>query len=603
MKATSICVASLFMNIGYASPIAGRDASEIASYSPFIFEKRQGPGSYYAITGATGGVHPRVEIRDLEKAGGEMWNLFLLAMTAFQAMDQGVLDSYYQIAGIHGMPWTSWDGVEGSGADISGSQMGYCPHGQALFGTWHRPYLILFENLQKVAASIANTFPDATRDKYQDAATKIRIPYWDWAKSLPTDQPVVPTFVSTEKATVTFPNGTTASIDNPLYDYNFHPLDHTQINGTGCTLGTGPSGGLPSVCDNSLQTIRAALNASDHDALNRNLRRDLTSRRASLYAVLSQYQTFTQVISAQTCATLARVGNLESIHNPIHNAFFPGHMSPSSVAAYDPIFWFHHANVDRQIALFQAVFPDTYLESCEAATATYTIQTGTSLDSNSALTPFHKNAAGDFWTSSSSRNIVDLGYTYPELANGATNESIVASIKAQYSGPSDILVTTSKTQLQSSTTAATELYLAEVKLPLYGLDDGDNGAAPYNVLLFLGEPKGDSNDWAFGENFIGTVSSLGGRNIQMENTTPAPIDLSATLAKAISAGVTTNEKAKDYLKTNLKYRLELGGVEIEKAKVSALKIYLISTEVEIAQSDDTFDRWVGGFKEHGRIEG
>lgn len=30
---------------------------------------RQGPGSYYPVTGATGGVFPRLEIRDLEKTG------------------------------------------------------------------------------------------------------------------------------------------------------------------------------------------------------------------------------------------------------------------------------------------------------------------------------------------------------------------------------------------------------------------------------------------------------------------------------------------------------------------------------------------------------
>lgn len=88
------------------------------------------------------------------------------------------------------------------------------------------------QKLQKVAQSIASRFPTASRTKYQDAATKIRIPYWDWAKALPTDQPVVPTSMTNEKVAVTFPNGTAARIDNPLYDYNFHPLDTKEINGT-----------------------------------------------------------------------------------------------------------------------------------------------------------------------------------------------------------------------------------------------------------------------------------------------------------------------------------------------------------------------------------
>lgn len=61
---------------------------------------RQGPGSYHAITGPTGGVQPRMEIRDLE-ATGDMWNIFVLALTEFEAADQHDIASYYQIAGMY----------------------------------------------------------------------------------------------------------------------------------------------------------------------------------------------------------------------------------------------------------------------------------------------------------------------------------------------------------------------------------------------------------------------------------------------------------------------------------------------------------------------
>jgi len=67
----------------------------------YHLEARQQEGTYYAVTGATGGLFPRLEIRELESAGGEMWNLFLLALTEFQAMDQHVIDSYFQIAGMY----------------------------------------------------------------------------------------------------------------------------------------------------------------------------------------------------------------------------------------------------------------------------------------------------------------------------------------------------------------------------------------------------------------------------------------------------------------------------------------------------------------------
>jgi tyrosinase len=113
MRLIHVAAASLLTATSFGSPIDTRDGSQLVN--------RQGSGSYYAITGATGGVFPRLEIRDLEKAGGEMWNLFLLAFAEFQAINQTVIDSYYQIAGmshfqilirplltisgIHGMPW------------------------------------------------------------------------------------------------------------------------------------------------------------------------------------------------------------------------------------------------------------------------------------------------------------------------------------------------------------------------------------------------------------------------------------------------------------------------------------------------------------------
>jgi tyrosinase len=92
MKTYNIVVVSLLTAAAHASPLATAEGG--------LVEKRQAPGSYYAITGASGGIHPRVEVRDLEKAGGVPWNLFLLAMTEFQALDQHVIDSWYQIAGV-----------------------------------------------------------------------------------------------------------------------------------------------------------------------------------------------------------------------------------------------------------------------------------------------------------------------------------------------------------------------------------------------------------------------------------------------------------------------------------------------------------------------
>jgi len=85
MRLAYVAAASLLSTLSYASPL-------------MTFHERQAPGSYYPITGPTGGVQPRLEIRQLQQTG-EMWNLFLLAMEEFELMDQKEIDSYYQIAG------------------------------------------------------------------------------------------------------------------------------------------------------------------------------------------------------------------------------------------------------------------------------------------------------------------------------------------------------------------------------------------------------------------------------------------------------------------------------------------------------------------------
>ena len=175
-----------------------------------------------------------------------------------------------------------------------------------------------------------------------------------------------------------------------------------------------------------------------------------------------------------------------------------------------------------------------------------------------ALTPFHKNAQGDFWTSNDVRDINKLGYTYPELANNPSNATLVANIKAQYSGPSDVLVTpTKKTKRQEIKANNTELYLAEVTVPLYGLDNGAGGASPYEVAVFLGDVTSAPKEWSSSEEFVGLTSTLGGIGMQIDLTSTVTIDLSEALNKAIKSGATTEEKAVEYLKENLHYRLAL----------------------------------------------
>lgn len=134
-------------------------------------EKRQ---SSTAITGAPDGTtQPRLEIRQLEQ-NADQWNLFMLAMQAFQNTNHNDVMSWYQLAGIHGMPYQEWNGVPGGNPGT-----GYCPHSSPLFICWHRPYVAAWEQaMLSNAQSVVNSFSGADKTRYQNALATLRHPYW-----------------------------------------------------------------------------------------------------------------------------------------------------------------------------------------------------------------------------------------------------------------------------------------------------------------------------------------------------------------------------------------------------------------------------------------
>jgi len=84
--------------------------------------------------------YPRLEIRQLRQ-NADQWNLYLIGMERFQAKSKDDKLSYYQVAGVHGRPFTTWNNFPTPLVN----QAGFCPHSMTLFGSWHRPYLAIFE--------------------------------------------------------------------------------------------------------------------------------------------------------------------------------------------------------------------------------------------------------------------------------------------------------------------------------------------------------------------------------------------------------------------------------------------------------------------------
>lgn len=95
----------------------------------------------------------------------------------------------------------------------------------------------------------------------------------------------------------------------------------------------------------------------------------------------------------------------------------------------------HHCNVDRLFAIWQAIYPDSWIVPEETEMETATIKSGDILTGETPLKPFHKNAAGDFWTSTTSRDVAAFGYTYPEI-QGGTPASTRQAVNALYGSSS-----------------------------------------------------------------------------------------------------------------------------------------------------------------------
>ncbi|KAF2460042.1 common central domain of tyrosinase-domain-containing protein [Lineolata rhizophorae] len=349
----------------------------------------------------------RREIRDMRRWFPIQWELFLLALRDMQLADQAEVMSYFQVAGIHGRPYDDWEESFGNGTAFSG----YCPHSDILFLPWHRMYTALFEEaLYDRVQIIADQYVPSIRERYVAAAQGWRMPYWDWALLPKTGQPAFPSEIfSPTQVTVTNTSGQPEEIPNPLYRYDFHPVPERRqfpdrpVRGWPETM-RHPEGPSLKTHSNDTQVI-ADLLASLH------------GNRDALYMLFATVTDFASFSNNNFHAGKDNYSSLESIHNNIHNDIgglgpVPGHMTVSQYAAFDPVFWLHHSNVDRLFAMWQVLNPDAYVTP-ERSSGTYTIQRGTIVDGNTPLTPF-RTPLGEFQTSISVRNVEDLGYIYPE---------------------------------------------------------------------------------------------------------------------------------------------------------------------------------------------
>ena len=314
-----------------------------------------------------------------------------------------------------------WNGAAGNPA--ANPPTGYCTHVSNLFLPWHRPYLAVYEQiLVQNAVDIANEFQGSDQQRYRDAAATLRIPYWDWAAPQNGGN-IVPDVLVQNQISVNTPSGQ-RNIDNPLYSYKFTKATQNLIYSP--FVSWTQTYRNPVSQDNPTQNNDQGI----IDTMN-GQQASLASRLFNLFA---NYNNFAQVSNeAWAQGQQGSYDSIESIHDTIHGLFGGannGDMSIIDVSAFDPAFWLHHTMVDRFFAMWQALYPDTYVDPAPQVYSNYWYAAGTNMDANSPLVPFHSDTAGNFHTSNSVRDHTRFGYTYSEISGDP--QSVVEAVNRLY---------------------------------------------------------------------------------------------------------------------------------------------------------------------------
>jgi len=242
----------------------------------------------------------------LRKSVATLTDTDLASLRAALIALQGISDDrgYQHWAGIHGLPLPGYC-VHNDAAGVFGN----LPVGP-LFLPWHRAYLYFFEL--------------ALQD--QDPAHAVTLPWWDWTTdpSQPSEIPAAYASDTSNGQPNPLASGPIAAIPDSQWEGD-SGARQSLIQQTGIDPGPLPAvtfrqpGALPG-SPPGLPTPQDVQNA----------------------LALSNFADFSQ--------------QLEQIHNGVH-VWVGGTMSEIPVASYDPLFYAHHAMIDRLWWLWQLQHP------------------------------------------------------------------------------------------------------------------------------------------------------------------------------------------------------------------------------------------------------
>jgi len=403
-------------------------------------------GNYLKITGCLTGQSgtqwpPRKEF-DTFLQDKKQSVLFFLALAKLCTTSLDERDSHFQFGGLHGLPYLPWP-REATAPELQGG--GYCNHNRPTFITWHRAYLLAYEQaLSKIIvgwvspSSSDSPIPLKARGDWKVAAETWRLPYWDFAlrRSYNQNMACVPQQALIDGDPLT-PLATGAGQlptlppypDNPLYAYRY-PLPPgktlkqygiVNTNGLPLEIQKRTVRYAPRYNSGNAASVKAWTEGTgDVNLLLEAFRARTVGWRKDLVSMMRDSKTFTGFSMGDP---LLRVPDLESVHGSVHVATGgTGNMSQVPCAAFDPIFFIYHAGIDRLAALWQAGHPETNI--------TGNWMNGT--EDARPLIPF-KKADGVYFTSNDLRKWDKWGYSYEDTSKITNSTQLTNMITAWYS--------------------------------------------------------------------------------------------------------------------------------------------------------------------------
>lgn len=370
--------------------------------------------------------------------------------------------SFFMLGGFHGEPF------RGPGSTDPAYWGGYCNHGNVLFPTWHRVYLF---KLEEALRSI-------------EGCEHVTLPYWDETDAYSLEKGI-PSALTDEFFTL---DG--EQIPNPLRSFvlpkaladNVQGDNSTYAKPVGYETVRYPLSGLVGTPEDLAQTQAhnakfpsykentAILNTNVVDWLTHEYVVIADPDGTTKYRPANVHQQYIDCLNAPNYTvfsnnTSAKQWNndhlqtgqrpyvsLEAPHNCIHlsvGGFYilgqgsassipgaNGDMGENNTAGLDPIFYFHHCNVDRVFWLWQKkwnatnaletidFYPGT--NSSDAQGPVPGVPANELLDLNTPLYPFKKEN-GAYYVSNECINIeTQMGFTYSQ---GSLEEYQTASPK------------------------------------------------------------------------------------------------------------------------------------------------------------------------------